>query len=116
MAKRDSNGRFVTGESGNPRGREKKGETMTDVLREYAERLEKYKGRKMKRKRLLALSMFTRAINGDTVAAKYIYDRIDGKPLQKHEFGGESIIPDRIKIELVRSKSVKRKRSSSKNK
>lgn len=89
---------------------------MTDLLKVVLKEPHKYKRSKIQAKKLVARSLVFRAINGDTIAIKYIFDRIDGKPLQKHEFGGESIIPDVIKVELVKPESVERKRTNRKNK
>lgn len=74
------------GESGNPHGRPKKGNTLTEVLLELAEL--KREGDDKPRKEMLAAKLWDIAIEGDTVAIKYIYDRIDGKPTEHLEHSG----------------------------
>jgi hypothetical protein len=61
------------GQSGNPKGRPPKGETLTDALREIAD------------KDKLAQKLLAMAEKGDIVALKYVYDRIDGKPKETIE-------------------------------
>ena len=58
------------GQSGNPAGRKKKGETFTDVLRA---RLAPEK---------LAAKLEELIEAGDVAALKYAYDRVDGTPTQ----------------------------------
>lgn len=86
---------FEKGKSGNPKGRPKKGQTITDLLDKYLNKSieieilstdseEDIKKKKVKRKQLLIEKAFEMAINGDgdLNAIKYIVDRIDGKPHQ----------------------------------
>jgi len=68
--KRDDKGRFGAGNCANPKGRPKKGETMTDILRENIDPEQ------------IALRLHALAMSGDFNAMKYIYDRIDGTPRQ----------------------------------
>ena len=59
------------GQSGNPAGRPPKGEALTDVLREKVD------------KAGIADKLIEIAMKkGDIVALKYIYDRIDGRPVE----------------------------------
>jgi hypothetical protein len=72
----------------NRKGRPKKGESMTDVLRKYAEKRVDIpdadpdeKRRRMKRKEALARKIWRLAlIKGEDWAIRYIYNRLDGLP------------------------------------
>ena len=59
------------GQSGNPAGRPKKGEALTDVLRDKVDK-------EAVAEKLISIAME----KGDIVALKYIYDRIDGRPVE----------------------------------
>jgi len=73
MEDRDEKGRFAPGWSGGP-GRPKKGESFTDALREIVDKKE------------LAVRLRAMALEDNNfVALKYIYDRLDGAPMQKTE-------------------------------
>lgn len=65
------------GQSGNPAGRPKKGETLTDTLRGLVDR-------KALGEKLVAL-----ALEGNVAALKYVYDRVDGMPRQHIEMSNE---------------------------
>lgn len=85
MAKRNEKGQFVKGSTGkdapNPNGRPKKGETMTDALREFMEQPYSTRSKKSN-KQMLIEKMLGMALSDDAAAAKYIFDRLDGKPHQ----------------------------------
>ena len=68
------------GQSGNPKGRAKKGETLTDILLEVG----KKKIGKKDQKLLLAEKAWDLALknDGDLKAIQFIFERIDGKPVQ----------------------------------
>jgi hypothetical protein len=105
------------GESGNPKGRPKKGETFTDIIEQELKTARRHRGKDVSRKRLLVRKMIDRGIDGDTVSGKYIMDRMDGRPVQKHEVKGDLVgLPNKIQIEIVDPKSGKRRRSKSSNK
>ena len=74
-------GKFKPGQSGNPGGRPKKGETLTDILRKYLEGHDD-ENPAITRKQRLAEELYNRAIEGDVTAIKYTYDRVDGKPVE----------------------------------
>jgi len=66
----------------NRSGRPKKGESLTDILEEYGEKT----GNKLANKEALADTLWKLAIEEkDIQAIKFIYDRVDGKPLQQIE-------------------------------
>lgn len=73
----------------NRQGRPRKGESMTDVLRKYAEKRVDLldaepdeKRRRMKRKEALARKIWKLALKGEDWAIRYVYNRIDGRPRQ----------------------------------
>ncbi len=78
-------GQFKKGQSGNPKGRPKKGTTMTDLLVVELQRLRKIspKNKKMLSGKILLLRrMVDAALSGNPIIQKYICDRIDGFPVQ----------------------------------
>ena len=74
---------FKPGQSGNPKGRPKKELCLTDILREQAniEDVETLQG-KIKRKHAIANKLWELAMSGDVAALKYLYDRVDGRPIE----------------------------------
>ena len=77
---------FVKGQSGNPKGRAKKGQCLTDILEKFGNKKDVQKGDvSITRREALAEKVWELAIKGDFPAIKYIYDRIDGQPVQKTE-------------------------------
>ena len=67
----------------NRSGRPKKGTALTDVLNKFMELQDVQDGEKrISRKEALAHKIFQLAIGGNMAAIKYIYDRIDGTPVQ----------------------------------
>lgn len=83
------------GQSGNPKGRPKKGETLTDAIRKQVRKRDvEYtdpktgETKRMSRRDALAKKLWSLALAGDVSAIKYLYDRLDGKPVQdlNHDF------------------------------
>lgn len=70
MADRDEQGRFLPGWKGGP-GRPPKGEALTDILRTKVDK-------EAIADKLLEIAME----KGDLAALKYIYDRLDGRPVE----------------------------------
>jgi len=85
------NPNWVAGVSGNPSGRPSKGMALTDVLREKIDK-------EAIADKLIEIAMERNDIN----ALKYIYDRIDGKPIEtiKQHVTEENPVHDLIR-ELV---------------
>ena len=89
VIKRDKNGRFVKNAIANPNGRPKKGQTMTDLCREYIEeKIKDEDGKTLIIKKAFIKKVFDRAIkDGDTTAMKLIWNYLDGMPKQVVEVG-----------------------------
>jgi hypothetical protein len=83
----------------NRNGRPKKGESLTDMLRDLGSvsDVATDKG-KINRKQAIASRLWQMAIAGDLAAIKYIYDRIDGSPRQSVEMTGEDGGPVEISV------------------
>lgn len=95
---------FQKGKSGNPGGRPKRGESLTDILNRLGDGTDvDYSGGKISRKQALSEAIWKKAIvDQDLMAIKYIFDRIDGTPVSRNEISGpdgESLTA--IKIEFV---------------
>jgi hypothetical protein len=74
---------FNKGQSGNPRGRPRKGKTLTDAL-EKAMKGKQADGRK--KQDVLAETLINMAVVEKNIhALKYIYDRMDGRPKESIE-------------------------------
>lgn len=79
------------GECGNPKGRPRKGKTLTDILEKYGRKrdVELDDGKKYRRKDVLATKVWEMALNGDFPAIKFIWERIEGLPKQQLEHTGK---------------------------
>lgn len=75
------------GQSGNPNGRPKKGQTLTDLANEYLNGTEP--GEKVTRKEQFVRSVAVMAKKGDMAAIRLIWNYIDGMPVQKTEIDGQ---------------------------
>lgn len=82
------------GKSGNPKGRQKKGQTLTDILRAS---LAEPNAQGVTRSRALSDTLTRLADSGDLDAIRYIYDRVDGKPVETQQIGGMNGGPLTIK-------------------
>ena len=71
----------------NRNGRPPKEYCLTDILKEQGniEDAETTNGDKISRKQAIAKKLWDMAMDGDVTALKYLYDRVDGKPLQTIE-------------------------------
>jgi hypothetical protein len=68
------------GESGNPAGRPKKQHTLSDLLAQFGEH--KYDRDKTYREQLIEI-IWEQAMNGDSDFIKLIFDRVEGKALER---------------------------------
>ena len=80
----------------NRNGRPRKGETITDLVKEYL-RKEVPDGKKLTYKDLFVKKVLEKAYKGDMQAIKLLWNYIDGMPLQKTEFD----IPGNTSINLI---------------
>lgn len=74
---------FKPGVSGNPKGRPPKEHCLTDLLKEALEQEHNKTGKT--KKQMIIDKMYELANEGDVSILKYLFDRIDGKPLQQIE-------------------------------
>ncbi|MEX2444492.1 MAG: DUF5681 domain-containing protein [Alkalispirochaeta sp.] len=96
---RDDNGRFVRGQSGNPRGRPKKGQALTEILEKHAKKRDvEFHGRNISRKEALSQKLWSLALSGDVAAIRYIFDRIDGRPRQDMDLNAEIDTPSGVLV------------------
>lgn len=88
--------------AGRPKGAENKDKEWRDAVRRAVHDLRAAtpgtKAKKIRAITLLATKLVDRALEGDVAALKEIGDRLDGKPSQGVDFGGELVI---TKIETV---------------
>ena len=102
---------FKPGQTGNPKGRPKKGESMTDILGELAgiKDVTLPSGEKVTRKRALVERLWAKAIrDGDTTAIKFIIERLDGKTpqvIQGPDDEDGNPIPVAV-VQVVRKRSI----------
>ena len=80
---------FQKGQSGNPKGRPLKRDSIRDMLREeLAGSLTLPDGREVTKAQIIAMKAFALAAQGDMVAIKYLSDQVDGTPKQSVELSG----------------------------
>ena len=82
MVERDEKGHFKKGSVGNPNGRPPKGETITELVKEYLNKQAPTKD-KLTYKDLFVKKVLEKAYKGDMQAIKLLWNYIDGMPLQK---------------------------------
>lgn len=72
-------GQWQRGISGNPRGRPRKGRTLTEALEKYADDREAAGDPARER---LACTIWTMALDGDLNATKLLFERVEGRAVQ----------------------------------
>ena len=85
MANPNPTHKFKKGEINNPNGRPKKGQSLTDLLNKKLDK-EKF------------IEELIKYAETDPVMKKYIFDRIDGKVVEKHELSSPDDKDFTIKI------------------
>jgi hypothetical protein len=104
---KDSKGKWIKGQSGNPKGRPPgKAESLTEILREYGEKKKELGGKTLSLKVHLAETVYTAIIQGyrlvegekitlnDTAWTKlleWLYDRVDGKPTENIQISNPEV-------------------------
>jgi hypothetical protein len=83
MANEQNLKKFTSDYQPKKNGRKKGSLNMTTILKRYLSG--KIEGKELPAKDLVALKLIKKALEGDTNAMKYIFDRIDGKPTEKVE-------------------------------
>ena len=78
---------FQPGVSGNPNGRPRKGKSLADIIRRYGDQKDPKTGKR--RKDLLALMLWDRALQGDMRAVEHLSDRLLGRPAQEVRWTNE---------------------------
>jgi hypothetical protein len=86
--------KWKPGQSGNPNGRPKKENCLTDILKSKVDAED------------LAERLINAANNGDMIAMKYIYDRIDGRPKESVDIDSRSDVNMNMVVEIVRPKNA----------
>src|SRR4030042_3519824 len=88
------------GQSGNPKGRPPGSLSLISLLKqELAETIKSRTGEEMEIARALMKKLVQRALTEDDIKAiKEILDRVEGKPRETMEIGGEGNLPFLIKI------------------
>lgn len=112
MANKNPVHKFKKGESGNPKGRAKKGDTLTDILRALGEIKDiRHKNELITRKEFLGRKLWEMAMSGEHFAAvKYVYDRLDGMPIIN-----QNVKLEDVKIEIFKSSELSSKKQHNNN-
>ena len=92
-----NSGSFKKGNIANPYGRPKKGTSLTDILEKYLG--DKADGDIVTRKQKLVEKLYDLGLDGNETIIKYIFDRIDGTPVQKTE-NKNVTLPAIIEVDL----------------
>lgn len=93
--------RWKKGKSGNPRGRPKKQDGLTQLLREEIKKICPADREKRTWKQLIVLATLQLAMKGNAAALKELWERIDGKVLQNEKLQLGGVGGKQIKIEVV---------------
>jgi len=81
---------FKKGTSGNPKGRPPQAESITALLRAKLEAPKTLKDKRPRKEKIVE-KLLELAELGDIHALRYVFDRIDGKPVESMELSNGSI-------------------------
>jgi hypothetical protein len=93
--------RWKKGKSGNPRGRPKKQDCLTQLLREEIKKICPADREKRTWKQLIVFATLQLAMKGNATALKEVWERIDGKVLQNEKLQLDGVGGKQIKIEVA---------------
>lgn len=85
--------RWIKGQSGNPKGRPRRGRTLADLIKQIGTEVVRFDDdgevNELSRRERLARILWTAALEGDTHCARLILEYTEGKPVQPVEVSGE---------------------------
>ena len=90
---------FMPGVSGNPNGRPKKSNCVSDLLRSKGDEIQEDGRTKLQ---AVIEKLYERAIEGELKAIDMIFDRLEGKAAQKLEVE-ETLLPTGFDIEIIKN-------------
>ena len=93
--------RWKKGTSGNPRGRPKKQDCLTHLLREEIQKISPADREKRTWKLLIVRATLQLAMKGNATALKEVWERLDGKVLQSEKLQLGGVGGKQITIEVV---------------
>ena len=74
---------FKPGQSGNPKGRPKKGSAIADILNEIGEEKTNIGKLEVTKKRAVLIKVYQKAMKGESWAVHFIADRTEGKAIER---------------------------------
>jgi hypothetical protein len=107
--------RWKKGTSGNPRGRPKKQDCLTQLLRDEIKKICPADREKRTWKELIVRATLQLAMKGNATALKEVWERLDGKVLQNEKLQLGGVDGKQVTIEVVyrdQSKHTKHPESS----
>lgn len=71
---------WVKGQSGNAKGRPKKGNSVSEMMKKLlsGREIDPITGRSMSRKEMFCLAVFKAALSGNSAAMRLVWERMDG--------------------------------------
>ncbi|PYU29202.1 MAG: hypothetical protein DMG31_18180 [Acidobacteria bacterium] len=93
--------RWKKGASGNPRGRPKKQDCLSQLLREEIQKICPADREKRTWKQLIVFATLQLAMKGNPTALKEVWERLDGKVLQSEKLQLGGVGGKHITIEVV---------------